>query len=325
MKNRQAVRAASDAERGGFVTVAQLHQKLASIAPGSTLETSGSRQSVLAGHFYSRQLCPGLGIHCVDAVELLTTWSRGEFAPGLSVNIVLQGRLNFCLGSAVYDVDWDRQPGVVVLKTSANEVFSRKLCQGRQLAKVNVAVSEHWLRERFASQTVAALLRPEVLNRPADRQLIRLATTLMQASLNPAVSPLELEVLALDIVREVLAGLLRPQSQALNASGRTADSLMLQVQPMLRRGAELPDIARALGMSISTLQRKFKAQYGTTVMDYARSQRLELARRALILEGKSVQQAAFLAGYEHTSNFVAAFTKHFAVTPGELIKRHCLT
>ena len=45
-------------------------------------------------------------------------------------------------------------------------------------------------------------------------------------------------------------------------------------------------------MSVSTLQRVFKASFGVTVVEHLRRRRLETARRALLSDGASVAEAA---------------------------------
>ena len=77
-------------------------------------------------------------------------------------------------------------------------------------------------------------------------------------------------------------------------------------------------VARATAMSSSALQRRFRRDTGLTVFEYVRSRRLEKVRDVLRQEDMSVSEAAFLAGYNHTSNFITAFRRQFGVTPGEL-------
>ncbi|MRF00600.1 helix-turn-helix domain-containing protein, partial [Escherichia coli] len=45
--------------------------------------------------------------------------------------------------------------------------------------------------------------------------------------------------------------------------------------------------------------------------------RLALARRYL-LEGHSVQQAAWMCGYQHATNFATAFRRHYGISPGDV-------
>ena len=77
----------------------------------------------------------------------------------------------------------------------------------------------------------------------------------------------------------------------------------------------LQEIANHMNLSVSTLQRRFKSVFGMTVIEYARIERLEKAKRALIEDDLSIGEAAYLSGYQHASSFVSAFTKHFDISP----------
>ena len=80
---------------------------------------------------------------------------------------------------------------------------------------------------------------------------------------------------------------------------------------------ELPELAREAGASPRTIQRLFLAETGLAFSRWR--QRLRLLQAAAALgEGKSVTEAALDAGYAGTSAFIAAFRKHFGVTPSRL-------
>jgi AraC-like DNA-binding protein len=81
--------------------------------------------------------------------------------------------------------------------------------------------------------------------------------------------------------------------------------------------AELPDLARDAGASARTIQRLFLAETGLAFSRWR--QRLRLLHAAAALgEGKSVTEAGLDAGYAGTSAFIAAFRKHFGITPSRL-------
>jgi AraC-like DNA-binding protein len=81
--------------------------------------------------------------------------------------------------------------------------------------------------------------------------------------------------------------------------------------------AQLPELARAAGASPRTIQRLFLAETGLPFAQWR--QRLRLLHGATALGGgKSVTEAGLEAGYAGTSAFIAAFRKHFGVTPSQL-------
>lgn len=79
----------------------------------------------------------------------------------------------------------------------------------------------------------------------------------------------------------------------------------------------LAELAALAAMSQSSLRSKFRQRYGCTLFDYLRDCRLALARRYL-LEGYSVQQAAWMCGYQHATNFSTAFRRRYGISPGEI-------
>jgi len=92
-----------------------------------------------------------------------------------------------------------------------------------------------------------------------------------------------------------------------------------QIRHLLAQAPEqdytLAQLAARAAMSPSSLRSKFRQAYGCTVFDYLRDCRLSLARRYL-LEGHSVQQAAWMSGYQHATNFATAFRRRYGVCPG---------
>jgi AraC-like DNA-binding protein len=81
--------------------------------------------------------------------------------------------------------------------------------------------------------------------------------------------------------------------------------------------AELPELARDAGASARTIQRLFLTETGLPFAQWR--QRLRLLHAATLLgSGASVTNAALEAGYSGTSAFIAAFRKHFGVTPSRL-------
>jgi AraC-like DNA-binding protein len=87
----------------------------------------------------------------------------------------------------------------------------------------------------------------------------------------------------------------------------------------IRLAADLAELARAAGASPRTIQRLFLAETGLPFAQWR--QRLRLLHGAAALgEGKSVTEAGLEAGYSGTSAFIAAFRKHFGVTPDRWLR-----
>lgn len=95
------------------------------------------------------------------------------------------------------------------------------------------------------------------------------------------------------------------------------ESVRIVLEQSPEREYTLAQLAAQAAMSPSSLRSKFRQAYGCTVFDYLRDCRLEQARRYL-LEGHSVQQAAWMSGYQHASNFSTAFRRRYGLSPGDV-------
>jgi AraC-like DNA-binding protein len=98
-------------------------------------------------------------------------------------------------------------------------------------------------------------------------------------------------------------------------SDRRALALAEQLQDEPANSAGLGDLARRAGASLRTLQRLFPAETGLTLEAWRQKARLIWSITRLSA-GASVSTAAFDAGYESPSAFIAAFKRQFGVTPG---------
>jgi AraC-like DNA-binding protein len=85
------------------------------------------------------------------------------------------------------------------------------------------------------------------------------------------------------------------------------------------REASLPALARAAGMSVRTLQRRFREETGLRFVEWR--QRLKLMHAITMLgAGASVTEAGSGAGYANTSAFIAAFRAHMGETPKAFVR-----
>jgi len=84
--------------------------------------------------------------------------------------------------------------------------------------------------------------------------------------------------------------------------------------------AAIPAIARAAGLSVRALERRFVAETGMSLGRWRRHGAL-LASLERLGSGASVKQAAAAAGYATPSAFVAAFRGVFGVTPARYFEQ----
>jgi AraC-like DNA-binding protein len=84
----------------------------------------------------------------------------------------------------------------------------------------------------------------------------------------------------------------------------------------MRSPMVIADLARLVGMSVSSFHGHFKAITGTTPLQYQKELRLLEARR-LLKSGASVTTAAHDVGYESSSQFSREYSRKFGVPPSE--------
>jgi len=83
----------------------------------------------------------------------------------------------------------------------------------------------------------------------------------------------------------------------------------------IRSPIAIPELARRVGMSVSSFHKHFKAITSTTPLQYQKELRLLEARQILKTGGASVTTAAFEVGYESSSQFSREYARKFGVPP----------
>jgi AraC-like DNA-binding protein len=120
---------------------------------------------------------------------------------------------------------------------------------------------------------------------------------------------------------EAFLDLLNPQLEKERnriKAGKTVASRVTWILRQLLAGnrPEVGDVARELGMSRRTLQRRITAE-GTNFRDLLTEARRQLARHYLSQPNIETSEAAFLLGFEDTNSFYRAFRGWENATPGE--------
>jgi AraC-like DNA-binding protein len=85
----------------------------------------------------------------------------------------------------------------------------------------------------------------------------------------------------------------------------------------IRSPIAVPELARRVGMSVSSFHKQFKTITSTTPLQYQKDLRLLEARRRLKTSGASVTTAAYDVGYESPSQFSREYSRKFGVPPSQ--------
>ncbi len=90
-----------------------------------------------------------------------------------------------------------------------------------------------------------------------------------------------------------------------------------RIRDEIRSPIAIPDLARQVGMSVSSFHKHFKTITSTTPLQYQKELRLLEARRLLRTGGASVTTAAFDVGYESPSQFSREYARKFGAPPSQ--------
>lgn len=295
-----------------------------------------NRSSVMKGQFsYHNHYC-GLSVHGGKITELQNLSHCFEIPPGLSFNFLFDGHICFALAGKKYQMGDSKQSKVScsTIILSAPEILTKYMSKDMQICKLNLFVERSWLESRCNNhEEITQLSRlfqqhAFVTKWIPSKKIIALAKSLLvMQNKKGLIDNLQGESHIVELLALCLKGLTE-HLQTTKNEGTTlvpdANKYQLKekIDDCLKDGVSLDYIASALNMSVSTLQRKFKAAFDITVFDYVRQRRLEIAKTAMVIQGLSVGEAAYLAGYKYPSNFVTAFKKHFNLTPSEFIRSH---
>lgn len=290
-------------------------------------------QPVLAGHLTARTLRPGLDVHCAEVNDLHDMRTRTVVEPGLRVLILLDGCVDVSFASRRISVSarpergGSPRPVGLLIGLAQAEIFERRWQRGAYERKVTVTADAGWLAScRVSGEGQGSAALREFLSRhlaverwqPSPRA-IAIAEQLVRApAMQPLLLHMFLESRAIELVGEAVASLDRtdPGRVALTPREyRRARELRDFLDSDSCDGLTLDELAQRAGVNTGTLQRQFRAAFGSTIFEYLRESRLQRARAALESGGLSVAVAARLAGYTSPANFATAYKRRFGVSP----------
>lgn len=282
------------------------------------------------GMFKQAELRSGLRLHAADVTEARNYRHDIELQPGLIVTLFLSGQTRIALGNREHDLLADAgTPQGIVLACAEQDLFTcERLCDCR-VRRVSISLPRAWIDQDTVDDPYIEAIRrfsrhhgDSLLWRPSSHLAAQAERILLTAGNGSFLERLRLESEAAEMVAN---GLRQFDGQDHNVlSGR--DRMRLRrlydyIDTLEGDSITLEEIARQVGMSVSAMQRLFRAAEGLSVFEYIRLRRLERARTALERQEMSVTEAAYLAGYGSPANFATAFKRQFGLTPREVLKR----
>lgn len=292
--------------------------------------TLAENGEVIRGRMQEFVCHSGLHIHSTDAVELHDLTSQIDVKPGMTIGLFLQGHLRLEIDDMGLELGGSDGNAGHMWMITRPATLRRVSRNGTRVRKIIFTFPGEWItpfvdRDSAAAAKLESFLETHLAThtwQPSKRAL-----ALAEQILNPAEGPrvlqsMTVESRAIEIITEALAQLMGIELEtddAANPVKTTTRARRIRGYVLEHLGDELglDTIAKALGMSIGSMQRAYKAAYGTTVIEFIREMRLHRAREAMDSDGISVSEAAYLAGYSSPANFSTAFKKLFGLTPSQ--------
>lgn len=272
-------------------------------------------------------------VHTNDTVERSTGHASFVVPPKLTVALMMEGDLDAAIDDHPLVMSARHGPAGYILMNTEPARLDRWIRSGQRVRKVIVSLPFADCMDIIDILSLRQQLnipppdsRITVLHWQPTAKALRHAEELMHSSSqNASLARLENSIAALALVRQALnqchQAPVTDTSRLLNTrDAKRARQAREYILEHIDQPLTIQCVASHTGMSISTLQRIFKNGFGCTVMEFVRIRRLELARLALLDEGLTVGQAAFLAGYSNTANFSNAFQREFGYSPSSCIK-----
>jgi AraC-like DNA-binding protein len=159
---------------------------------------------------------------------------------------------------------------------------------------------------------------------PADRHMSAIAARAFEADLNGPLRCLMMEGTALQLFALQAAAASRPGALPshpdLSARERVAvhEARVLLLADM-RSPPTLGELAEAVGLADRRLAAAFRLTFGAGPFKALRDHRMEHARLALEEGVDSLKEISFRVGYNHVTNFVAAFRVRYGAPPRQFI------
>lgn len=180
------------------------------------------------------------------------------------------------------------------------------------------------LFEDGVPEPLAGLLGPDpakscVVGMPAGRAMRNVAAGMFARGLNGPLRAMMLEGAVIQLLA-LQAGAVahRPARTRRTLTSTERDAVHEARRRLLadmRQPPSLGALAAGVGLTEKRLNTGFRMMFGTTVFATLRNERLEHARIALQSGRLSIEDAAFLVGYNHVTNFINAFTGRYGAPP----------
>lgn len=304
----------------------RIHQDL--YQPDIRLENGWSRRQLdpALGHCYTDRLLlePGLSIaysHYAPKTDVVESSVMEQDNTTFSLTFGLSGKSCY-RPKQLHRDEFVFETKYTTVTTFGHSVGERCYQAGSVVNQLRIIVDGS-LFERYQMPFPSAarnLKSPQkhrhAITTSSSDYLVQRLTLLAQS--NRSERPLEKHILVMNLLSEQLMQLTHQEDSATSAHRGIDEAKLLNAKAFMLQNMEQPlslaYIATQVGLSESKLQTGFKTYFNQSPYRFLLEARM-LKAWELLQSGYQVTQAAYAVGYEHPSNFSAAFRQFFGQTP----------
>ena len=276
-------------------------------------------QDRLQGSVITETLPSGMTFHMVDAKAVTDFSFEEELKPNFKIAIMFSSTMDMRFGEQKAKLV-SRNHHAKLMNFKEPELCSMNVKKGEQRTALYLSVTPDWFeRHDIDSKPI----RQEINKHFSleDWALPDMYWQQAESILKYNRDDFNCSMARQGFARSLMSTWVDMVSQARPTRMRVSDKRSSQFEELMRSDEVLymdfDTISYELGMSTATLQRYSKDVLNMSLSQFLRVRRLEAARKALRYDGASIIEAAFIAGYNHTSNFATAFKRHFGVSPAD--------
>jgi AraC-like DNA-binding protein len=258
----------------------------------------------------------------------LSVMSRMDFQePRLMVTLGLKGHSRFAGNNGDELVFREDYTTITTLQSSIGE---RQYQAHKPTMQLRFSLNKNWLERYFGESKAAQLLSKsgtQLLNcQPISPQAMYAAQQLLNCTVSIETNRIFMHGQAMSLLAFELLPLSEDKRRNLARLGQQDASIAKLAQDILLREFRNPpsieDLAKRVGTNPFKLKKLFHHFFSNTPYGLLLEIRMNNAYQLLESTRCQVSVAADLVGYSHASNFSAAFTKHFGVSPKAVSKKY---
>ncbi len=159
---------------------------------------------------------------------------------------------------------------------------------------------------------------------PLDGNLLDAVVRLVRLLDSPAETQLLMPLIMREIIYRLLMGDQGGQLYHLTASGGHTPNIVKAVERLRQdfdQSVRIEDLARELGMSISSFHQHFKSVTALSPLQFQKRLRLQEARRLMLGEDLDATSAAYRVGYNDAAHFNREYKSLFGEPPVRDVQR----